>query len=217
MLGSHVHIAHLSTRGALEIVRQAKARGVKVTCEATPHHLVLTDEQLAAPLSYDTNCKMNPPLREAADREALLGGLADGAVDAIATDHAPHHGDDKHLEFDKALFGVVGLETAVSLVLDRIVKTGVVSLSRMVELMSSGPARILGVPGGTLVAGSAADITILAPALPVVVNAASFRSMSRNTPFDGWSLTGGVAATIVGGRTLYVNPAVEGTAALAQA
>jgi len=214
MLGAHVHIAHLSTRGSLEIVRQAKARGVKVTCEVTPHHLVLTDDQLAAPLSYDTNCKMNPPLREAADCQALAEGLADGTVDAIATDHAPHHWDEKHVEFDRAPFGIVGLETAVPLMLDRIVGRGVVPLLRLVELMSTGPSRILGLPGGSLAPGHAADITVLAPGQPITVTAAGFRSKSRNTPFDGWKLSGAVAATIVGGRTVYVNPAVDGAARL---
>jgi dihydroorotase len=208
-----VHIAHLSTRGALRLVADAKARGLAISCEVTPHHFTLTDERLMAPLSYDTNLKMNPPLREPSDRDALLAGLADGTVDAIATDHAPHHHDEKHVEFDRAPFGIVGLETAVSLALDRLVHAGVVSLPRLVELLSVNPARVLGVPGGRLAAGDAADITVLAPDLRVVVDAAGFRSKSRNTPFDGWELRGGVAATIVGGRTVYVNQAVPGAVA----
>ena len=149
---------------------------------------------------------MNPPLRDAADRDALLEGLKDGTVDVIATDHAPHHADDKTVEFDRAPFGIVGLETAVSLSLDRLVHAGLIGLSRLVELLSANPARILGVPGGRLAAGDAADITILAPDLAVTVSAAAFRSKSRNTPFDGWALRGGVAATIVGGRVAVREP-----------
>jgi dihydroorotase len=209
-----VHIAHLSTAGSVRAVRAGKARGVRVTCEVTPHHFTLVDERLASPLSYDTNLKMNPPLRATADRDALIAAIADGTVDAIATDHAPHHQDEKHVEFDRAPFGIVGLETAVSLALDRLVHAGVIGLSRLVELFATNPARILGVTGGTLLPGSPADITVLAPDLAVTVNAAGFRSKSRNTPFDGWSLRGGVAATIVGGRTVYVNEAVSGAVAL---
>jgi len=211
--GGRAHIAHLSTRGSLRAVRAGKARGVRVTCEVTPHHLVLTDERLMAPLSYDTNLKMNPPLRDVADRSALLDGLADGSIDAIATDHAPHHWDEKRVEFDRAPFGIVGLETAVSLLLDRVVHAGVVTLARLVELCSAGPATILGVPGGTLAAGQPADLTILAPDLPVEVKPERFRSKSRNTPFGGWKLRGGVAATIVGGRVVYANDDAPGAGA----
>jgi len=200
-----VHIAHMSARQTLDAVRWGKARGLRVTCEVTPHHFVLTDERLAAPVPYDTNLKMNPPLREPADRDALLAGLADGSIDAIATDHAPHHYDEKQVEFDAAPFGITGLETAVSLCLDRLVHHGVVTLARLIELLSVNPARILGVPGGSLADGAPADVTILAPDLPVTVTAARMRSKSKNTPFDGWSLQGGVAATIVGGRTVYLN------------
>jgi dihydroorotase len=175
----------------------------------TPHHFVLTDERLAAPIAYDTNVKMNPPLRETADRDAMLAGLADGSVDVIATDHAPHHADEKHVEFDRAPFGITGLETAVSLCLDRLVHAGVISLSRLVELLSVNPARILRVPGGSLAEGAPADVSILAPDMAVTVSAASMRSLSKNTPFDGWTLRGGVAATIVGGRVVYVNESVE--------
>jgi dihydroorotase len=208
MTGGHAHIAHLSTAGALRAVRAGKDRGVRVTCEVAPHHFTLSDERLMAPLPYDTNLKMNPPLREDTDRARLVDGLRDGTVDAIATDHAPHHADDKKVEFDRASFGIVGLETAVSLTLDRLVHPGVISVARMVELLSVNPARIIGVPGGRLAAGDVADITIVAPDLGVTVSAASFRSKSRNTPFDGWTLRGGVAATIVGGRVLFVNPDV---------
>jgi dihydroorotase len=149
---------------------------------------------------------MNPPLREAADRDAMLAGIADGSVDAIATDHAPHHYDEKNVEFDRAPFGIVGLETAVPLSLDRLVHAGVIRLPRLVELLSVNPARILRVPGGALSVGAPADITILAPDLSVRIEAAALRSRSKNTPFGGWQLRGGVAATIVGGRTLFANP-----------
>ena len=209
LTGGRVHIAHMSARQTLDAVRYGKNRGALVTCEVTPHHFVLTDERLGAPLPYDTNLKMNPPLREAADRDAMLAGLADGGVDAIATDHAPHHYDEKHVEFDHAPFGITGLETAVSLCFDRLVHPGTVSLSRLVELLSANPARILRVPGGSLAEGAPADITILAPDLTVTVRAAAMRSKSRNTPFDGWTLRGGVAATLVGGRAVYLNPDVR--------
>ncbi|HMD33505.1 MAG TPA: dihydroorotase [Vicinamibacterales bacterium] len=204
-----LHIAHMSARQTLDAVRYGKSRGARVTCEVTPHHFILTDEMLGAPVAYDTNVKMNPPLREAADRDAMLAGIADGSVDAVATDHAPHHADEKHVEFDRAPFGITGLETAVSLCLDRLVHAGVVPLSRLVELLSVNPARILNVPGGSLAEGAPADLTILAPEMRVTISAAAMRSRSRNTPFDGWKLRGGVAATIVGGCAVYVNEQVS--------
>jgi dihydroorotase len=207
MTGGRVHVAHMSARDSLRAVRAGKDRGVKVTAEVTPHHFTLTDAALEG---YDTNTKMNPPLREDADRDAMLEGLADGSIDVIATDHAPHHYDEKHVEFDRAPFGIVGLETAVSLVFDRLVHRAVVTPSRMVELMSVNPARILNVPGGSLSEGVPADISFLAPDLEVVVDPASFRSKSKNTPFGGWSLRGGVAATIVGGSLRYANDRVGG-------
>jgi dihydroorotase len=206
------HVAHMSARASLRGVRKGKEAGVRVTCEVAPHHFTLTDERLASPVPYDTNVKMNPPLREAADRDAMLAGIADGTVDAIATDHAPHHYDEKKVEFDHAPFGIVGLETAVSLSLDRLVHAGLIRLPRLVELLSVNPARILRVPGGTLSAGAPADITILAPELKVHVDAKAMRSRSKNTPFDGWDLRGGVAATIVGGRTLFAHPDARLTA-----
>jgi dihydroorotase len=209
LTGGRVHIAHLSTRGSLRAVRAGKARGVRVTCEVTPHHFTLTDERLKG---YDTNVKMNPPLRERADVDAILEGLRDGSIDAIATDHAPHHYDEKKVEFDLAPFGIVGLETAVSLALDRLVHTGLLSLARLIELLSTNPARILGIAAGTLEPGGRADITILAPDLEVTVDAAGFRSRSRNTPFDGWQLRGAVAATFVDGRPLFLNDRVFGDA-----
>ena len=200
LTGARFHVAHLSTSGALRSVREAKARGLAVTCEVTPHHLILTDESLK---SYDTHAKMKPPLVTEEDRAALLEGLADGTVDAIATDHAPHHADEKREDFDRAPFGIVGLETAVSLCLDRLVKPGVISLSRMVELLSWGPARVLGVAGGTLKVGSPADVTLLDPTRHVRVDPESFHSRSKNTPFAGWELEGGPVTTIVGGRVAW--------------
>jgi dihydroorotase len=208
MTGGHVHVAHMSAWTTLEAVRQGKSRGVNVTCEVTPHHFTLTDDQLAEPVPYDTNTKMNPPLREARDRDAMLSGLADGSIDAIATDHAPHHYDEKNVEYDRAPFGIIGLETAVSIALDRLVHTGVISLTRLVELMAVNPARILRVPGGTLAPGAPADITILAPDLAVTIDRARMRSRSKNTPFHGWTFRGGVAATLVAGRVVYANPDV---------
>jgi len=209
LTGGLLHIAHMSARQTLDAVRYGKARGVHVTCDVTPHHFVLTDEMLAAPIPYDTNTKMNPPLREAADRDAMLAGIADGSVDVIATDHAPHHHDEKQVEFDRAPFGITGLETCVSLCFDRLVHAGVISIARMIELLSVNPARVVSVEGGSLSEGAPADVTILAPDLAVTVSAATMRSKSRNTPFDGWALRGGVAATIVGGRPVFVNDAVS--------
>jgi dihydroorotase len=207
LTGSAFHVAHMSARQSMRAVRRGKEAGIRVTCEVAPHHFTLTDEALAAPMAYDTNMKMNPPLREAADRDAMIAGIADGTVDVIATDHAPHHYDEKKVEFDRAPFGIVGLETAVPLALDRLVHAGVIGLGRLVELMSVNPARILRIPGGALSPGTAADITILAPDLVVTIDARRLRSRSRNTPFDGWTLRGGVAATIVAGRTVFRNDA----------
>src|SRR5687767_11813056 len=206
LTGSHFHVAHMSARQSLRAVRKGKEAGIRVTCEVAPHHFTLTDESLGTPIPYDTNTKMNPPLREVADRDAMLAGIADGSVDVIATDHAPHHYDEKRVEFDRAPFGIVGLETAVPLSLDRLVHAGLIRLPRLVELLSVNPARILGVPGGSLSPGAPADVTIIAPDLRVRIEAARLRSRSKNTPFDGWELRGGVAATFVGGRVLFVNP-----------
>jgi dihydroorotase len=214
LTGGRIHIAHMSARQSLRAVQAGKSRGIGVTCEVTPHHFTLTDEALTERGGYDTNLKMNPPLREEADRLAMIEGLRDGSIDAIATDHAPHHADEKALEFDRAPFGIVGLETAVALCFDRLVHPGIIGLPRLVELLSANPARILGVPGGTLAEGGPADLTILAPDAPVTVHAAAFRSRSRNTPFDGWSLRGAVVATIVGGRAVYVNDGVSGASVL---
>ena len=206
MTGGHFHVAHMSARQSLRAVREGKARGSRVTCEVAPHHFVLTDEALHEKGGYDTNFKMNPPLREEADRLAMIEGLRDGSIDLIATDHAPHHADEKALEFDRAPFGIVGLETCVPICFDRLVHAGVVSLSRMVELLTINPARTLNLPGGTLTEGGPADITVLSPDTSATVRAPALRSKSKNTPFDGWTLKGAVAATIVGGRVVYTNP-----------
>ena len=206
LTGSSFHVAHMSARASLRAVRKGKEAGIRVTCEVAPHHFTLTDEALSTPIPYDTNTKMNPPLRELADRDAMIQGIVDGTVDVIATDHAPHHYDEKNVEFDRAPFGIVGLETAVPLTFDRLVHTGLIPLSKMIQLLSVNPARVLRVAGGSLAEGALADITILAPDMPVRIAAAALRSKSKNTPFDGWELRGGVAATIVGGRTVYLNP-----------
>ena len=208
MTGGHIHIAHMSAWTTIEAVRQGKSRNVNVTCEVCPHHFTLTDDLLAEPIAYDTNAKMNPPLREVKDRDAMIAGIVDGTVDVIATDHAPHHYDEKNVEFDRAPFGIVGLETAISITLDKLVHPGLISVSRMVELMSVNPAKILRVPGGRLSAGSPADLTILAPDLKVTIDRTKLISKSKNTPYHGWSFTGGVAATIVGGKIAYSNPAL---------
>jgi dihydroorotase len=207
LTGGHVHIAHMSAWTTLEAVRQGKSRGVRVTCEVCPHHFTLTDDLLAEPIAYDTNTKMNPPLREARDRDAMISGIVDGTVDVIATDHAPHHYDEKNVEFDRAPFGIVGLETAVPITLHTLVHTRLITLSRMVELMSVNPAKILHVTGGTLSPGAPADITILAPDLEVTIDKTKLVSKSKNTPYHGWSFKGGVAATIVGGKVCYANAA----------
>jgi dihydroorotase len=197
-----LHLAHLSTRQSLDEVRRARRRAVRVTCEVTPHHLVLTEDEVAKS-QYDPNTKMNPPLRSEDDRQALIEGLADGTIDAIATDHAPHHSDEKLQEFDDAPFGIVGLETAVPLVMDRLVRPGHIDMRRMVEVMSVNPARILGLKKGSLAEGSDADVTVIDPRLEAKVEPARFESRSRNTPFAGWRLRGWPVLTIVGGRVVH--------------
>ena len=198
----HLHVAHVSTALSLAFVREAKARGIAVTCEVTPHHLTLTDEEVARS-GYSTRFKMNPPLREAADVEALFEAIADGTVDAIATDHAPHHEDEKGVEFDGAPFGVVGLETAAAVVHDRFVASGRLPLRRFVELFSTGPARAFHLPGGTLVPGSPADVTLFDPARRWTVDPSRFVSLGRSTPFAGRELVGAPAGTIVGGSFVW--------------
>jgi dihydroorotase len=200
LTGAHVHIAHLSTAGAVRLVRDAKARGVKVTAEVTPHHLVLTEEALR---TFDANAKMNPPLRTKRDVEALIDALADGTIDCIATDHAPHALSEKEGELDRAAFGVVGLETAVAVLLDRLVATGLLPLPTLIARLARDPARVLNLPGGSLTAGAPADVTILDLARERTVDPATFRSKSRNTPFAGWRLRGGPWMTIVGGKVVH--------------
>ncbi len=200
--GARVHIAHISTARSVDFVRQAKARGLRVTCEATPHHFTLTDAEVYR-RHYDTNTKMAPPLRSQSDLEAVIEGLRDGTIDAIATDHAPHHANEKMLEFDKAPNGIIGLETAVGLTLDQLVHTGVISPGRMVELLSVNPARIFDLPGGTLKPGAAADVTIFDPQRVTKVDVHKSCSKSRNTPFDGRELKGAPVATIVAGRIVW--------------
>ncbi len=199
--GGHVHIAHISTAGSVAAVRDGKKRGVRVTCEVTPHHFSLTDKEV---VSYETAMKMNPPLRGESDVQAIHAAIKDGTIDCIATDHAPHTYDDKNVEFDYAPFGIVGLETAVSLALDRLVNTGLISVLRLVALFSTHPARILGLKNkGTLRIGADADITFLNPQKKIAIDAERFRSKSRNSPFHGWKLKGSPAGVIVGGKIIW--------------
>ncbi len=198
--GGRLHVMHVSTAGGVALVRAAKARGVRVTAEACPHHFTLTDEALR---TFDANCKMSPPLRTAADVEAIIAGLADGTIDCIATDHAPHAREKKMLELDRAPFGITGLETAVGLAVTRLVVPGHVGWPRLVEAMSTLPARILGLDRGTLRPGSPADVTIIDPDRTWTVDVAASHSKSVNCPFHGWSLTGRAVATIVAGRVKH--------------
>ena len=203
LTGARVHLAHVSTIGAIEAVRRAKDAGLNVTCEVTPHHWTLTDEAVA---EYDTNTKMNPPLRSEEHVAAILEGMKDGTIDAIATDHAPHHLDEKALEFDQAPFGITGLETAVGLAFD-LVQRGVIDLERVVEMCATNPAKIFGLKDrGTFKAGAHADVTILDPQLEWVFDVTKSKSKSRNTPFDGRPMQGAAVATIVGGRLVYLHP-----------
>ena len=199
MTGAHLHIAHLSTAGAVETIRAARKAGVHVTCEVTPHHIALTDESVQ---SFSTSLKMNPPLRSAEHRQAVLDAIAEGSIDAIATDHAPHHFDEKNVEFDLAPFGVIGLETAFPVCYERLVRKKIIDLSRLIDLMSCAPARIFNLPGGTLRAGSPADITLLDLDTRFQVTN-TFRSKASNSPFVGETLQGRVVATIVGGNVQY--------------
>ena len=199
--GVRLHVAHLSTADALKAVRRGKRSKAHVTCEVTPHHFTLTDTDIP---DYDANFKMNPPLRSASDREALLVALADGTVDAIATDHAPHAPQEKIIEFERAAFGVTGLETALGLAIMRLHREHKIPLRRIVELFTAGPARVVDLRGrGTLARGSHADVTIFDPKKRWTFEAAKSRSKSRNTPFDGWQLMGKVIATIVAGKITY--------------
>ena len=198
---SRLHVAHLSTSEALKAVRRGKRAKARVTCEVTPHHFTLLDEDIG---EYNPNFKMNPPLRSATDREAILAALADGTVDAIATDHAPHATHEKQVEFERAAFGITGLETALALAITRLHREHKIPLSRIVELFTAGPARVFDLRGrGTLARGSFADVTIFDPKKRWTFEAAESRSLSHNTPFDGWQFTGKVVATIVGGKFIY--------------
>jgi dihydroorotase len=196
---AQLHIAHLSTAGAIDAVRAARAQGVKVTCEVTPHHIALGDDALQ---SFSTNLKMNPPLRSPEHREAIIDAIADGTIDAIATDHAPHHFDEKNVEFDLAPFGIIGLETAFAVCYDRLVREKVIELARLIDLFSCGPARVFRLPGGTLEHGALGDVTIVDLDTPFQVTN-TFRSKASNSPFIGETLHGRAIATIVGGRIKY--------------
>ncbi|HEY0671332.1 MAG TPA: dihydroorotase [Longimicrobiales bacterium] len=200
LTGGRLHVQHVSTFHGVELIRQAKARGIRVTAEATPHHLTLTDEACDG---YHTEAKVNPPLRSEADRLAVVEGLIDGTLDVIATDHAPHHYDEKEQAFDDAPFGLIGLETALGLILTHLVEPRKLSLSKLVERMSCAPARAFNLPGGTLRKGAAADITVFDPRREWVVNPTQLLSKSKNTPFAGWRLNGRATTTIVGGKIVW--------------
>jgi dihydroorotase len=200
LTGGHVHLCHMSTRGSVELIRRGKERGIRVTAEATPHHFSLTHERCAG---YDTNAKMNPPLREAADVAAIRQGLQDGTIDVIASDHAPHHYDAKEREFDNAPNGIVGLETALGVAIRDLVDSGVLTLAELVDRMSTRAARIFNLPGGTLAVGAPADVVVFDPAERWVVRPENFRSKSRNTPYGGAELVGRAHQTVVRGRIVF--------------
>jgi dihydroorotase len=197
--GARYHVAHISTAASVRAVREAKKRGLPVTAEVTPHHLVLTD---AACCGYDTSTKCAPPLRTEADIAALKEGLADGTIDCIATDHAPHAAQEKDLEFDQAAFGMLGLETALGLCM-RLVDEKVLTLPQLVRKLTVGAARVFELPAGTLARGAVADVTVFDPGRAWTVDRAQLKSKSRNTPFHGWELRGFVTHTIVGGRLVH--------------
>ncbi|MFH1825819.1 MAG: dihydroorotase [bacterium] len=194
-----VHIAHVSTAGSVELIRQAKRRGIAVTCETCPHYFSLTEEAVR---NYDTNAKVNPPLRSKADVKAIIRGLKDGTIDVIATDHAPHNVEVKNVEFNQAAFGLVGLETALALVLTKLVESKELTLKKAIEKMTVGPAKVLGLSKGSLKIGTSADVIIVDPQAEWQVDASQFASKSRNTPFNGWKLKGKVFYTIVGGKVV---------------
>lgn len=200
LTGGHVHLCHMSTRGSVELIRRAKEKGLRVTAEAAPHHFALTHDRVG---DYDTNAKMNPPLREVADREAIREALADGTLDCIATDHAPHHYDAKEREFDDAPNGIIGLETALSVALMELVVPGRLTLATMIDRMSVAPARLWRLPGGSLARGTVGDVVVFDPAATWTVEANRFRSKSRNSPWVGETLTGAVRWTLVGGRVVH--------------
>ena len=199
--GARLHVLHVSAESTASVIRWAKARGIAVTAEVTPHHLLLCDEDVAA-AGFHPHWKMNPPLRSARDREALLEAVLDGTIDLIATDHAPHHPLDKDVPFPEAAFGVVGLETALALLLDALVPDPIPP-ARLVELMSCRPARVFGLPGGTLRPGAPADVTLIDPGRSWVIDPGAFHSLGKNTPFAGWRVRGRVVRTLVGGQTVF--------------
>ncbi|MBI5693418.1 MAG: dihydroorotase [Verrucomicrobia bacterium] len=200
--GAHIHLQHISSRFSVDVIRRAKSRGARITAEATPHHLALTDDALA---TYDTSFKMNPPLRTEEDRQALIAGLRDGTLDIIATDHAPHTDYEKDKEFDNAPNGIIGLETALPVVLDVLVRRNRFSLPKVIDLMTRKPARLLNLPGGTLAEGAEADICLFAPEETWTYDARAGCSKSSNSPWHGKALTGRVKTTIVGGRPVLLN------------
>lgn len=202
--GGHIHMCHLSTKGSVELVRWGKERGINVTAEVCSHHISLTEEEVEG---YNTNAKMNPPLRTQADIDALQEGLADGTIDLLVTDHAPHHYDEKEREFADAPNGIVGLETALGVNCTWLLKPGVLTMSQMVDAMSCLQAKIFHLPGGTLRSGSIGDVTVFDPTREWTVNAANFKSKGRNTPYGGRKLVGQAIATVVGGRVVYRLPA----------
>jgi dihydroorotase len=204
LTGGHVHLCHMSTRGCVDIIRRAKDNGINVTAEVTPHHLALTHEECEG---YYTNAKMNPPLREAADVQALREGLKDGTIDMIATDHAPHHYEAKERDFDEAPFGIIGLETALGLCYKELVQSGILTLPELIHRMSTSPAQAYHLDGGTLAKGSVADVVVFDPTVTWTVEPDRFLSKSRNTPFEGRELVGRVERTIVAGRTVFGNGA----------
>ena len=197
----HIHCQHISATGSVRLLREARARDVKITGEVCPHHIALTDSAIE---NFDTNCKMNPPLRSSEHVDALLAGISDGTLSILASDHAPHAGFEKEVEFDMAPFGIVGLETELGLFLDQLVhKHRIIDVRRLVEMYTVEPAALLKLEAGTLSVGAAADITLIDPNSEWTVNASEFQSLSRNTPFDGWKLKGRAVRTIVGGKTVW--------------
>ena len=200
LTGGHVHLCHMSTKGSIELIRWGKERGIRVTAEACPHHLSLTEDCVEG---YDTHAKMNPPLRTMADVEAVREGVRDGTIDVLATDHAPHHNDEKARALADAPNGIVGLETALAVNITWLVKPGILSLATLIERMSCAPAKLFGLPGGSLARGTLGDVTVFDPTRSWKVDPAGFRTKGRNTPYGGQTLTGRAVCTVVGGRVVY--------------
>jgi len=198
--GGRLHVAHVSTKGSVRLIREAKGRGAPVTAEAAIHHLVLTDEALAG---YDTNLKMNPPLRGAEDRDALRAAVAEGTIDCIVSDHAPHAAEEKAVEFALAPFGIIGLETTLPVLITKLIEPGVLTWPRAIAALTCGPARVLGIEAGSLAVGRPADITLIDPEAEWTIDAARFRTKSRNCPFHGWRVRGRAVATLVGGAVKF--------------